>query len=244
MTFDPIFVDKYALDSASDWDALAASGLPWAGVTLKATQGLTYSSGDWLKQNWPALEQARTRAFRTDFLRGAYHYLTIADDGAKQAEFFLATMNAAGGFQLGDLWPIMDVESVDNGNPSVQQIIDCGSAFAMTILKETGLPTMLYGGSFLYDHGITSRLGCSNLWIARYTAQLPEAVYERIGWDLGSLWGWQYRGDSFNSQLKARDGTLYPDAAPGCGVCDLTVLTYPGGLAALSAKLWGKSQAV
>jgi GH25 family lysozyme M1 (1,4-beta-N-acetylmuramidase) len=241
MTFDPIFVDEYSEDRPSDWNALAASGLPWAGGLLKASQGLTYSSGDWLKQNWAALETARTRSFRTDFIRGLYHYLTIADDGAEQAKFFLSVANEAGGFQLGDLWPVMDVESADNGDPSSQQIIDCGCAFTETIKIETGLDTMLYGGSFLYDHGITNRLGCSNLWIARYTATLPENVVTRIGWTEDLLWGWQYRGSPYNSQLKTPDGEMYPDSAPGCGAVDLTVLTYPGGLDALCAKLWGKS---
>jgi GH25 family lysozyme M1 (1,4-beta-N-acetylmuramidase) len=241
MAFDPIFVDEYAQDKPSDWNALAGSGLPWAGALLKATQGLTYSSGAWLKQNWAALALARTKNFRTDFLRGAYHYLTIADDGKAQALFFLEQINAAGGFQLGDLWPVMDVESADNGDPSTQQIIDCGHAFTDTIKSEAGLDTMLYGGSFLYDHSITDRLGCSQLWIARYTATLPQDVVTRIGWSEDALWGWQFRADSWNAQLKTPDGVTYPDQTPGCGAVDLTILTYPGGLTALCAKLWGKS---
>jgi GH25 family lysozyme M1 (1,4-beta-N-acetylmuramidase) len=241
MTFEPIFVDEYAEDNASDWNTLAGSGLPWAGALLKATQGLTYSSGEWLTKNWAALATARTRNFRTDFLRGAYHYLEIALDGKQQALFFLSQMNIAGGLQLGDIWPVMDVESADNGNPSVQQIVDCGSAFSETIQSETGLSTMLYGASFLYDSGVTDRMGCSWLWIPRYSATLPEDVVTRIGWSESTLWGWQYRASPWDAQLQTPDGVTYPDQAPGCGQVDLSVLTYPGGLSALCAKLWTPS---
>jgi lysozyme len=240
MTFDPLFVDVYADDAPCDWTALAAAGLPWAGTILKATQGLAYTSGDWLKANWAALETARTKAFRTDFFRGAYHYLTFADDGGKQAKWFLSQIGAAGGLQLGDLWPIVDVESADNGDPSAQQIIDCTSAFAAAILAETGKQTMLYGESLLYDAGVTSRMGCTWLWLPRYTATLPESVVTRIGWSEDALWGWQYRGDSNDALLKTSDGVTYPNKAPGCGTVDLTALTYPGGVAALSSKLWTK----
>ena len=238
--FDPILVDEYAGDKQADWNALAASGLPWFGAVLKVSQGLTYNSGSWLAKNWAALELARKNAANLDFFRGAYHYLTIADSGQKQAEYYLGVVNAAGGFKRGDLWPIVDVETAANGNPSAQQIIDCTSAFSETIKRETGRATMLYGGSFLYDHSIKSRMGCAYLWIARYTATLPAEVYERIGWSVDVLWGWQFRGDNFNAQLKTPSGITYPNEAPGCGKVDLTVLTYPGGLSALRSKLWAE----
>lgn len=238
--FDPIFVDEYALDKPADWSVFAAAGQPWSGAVLKVSQGLHYNSGSWLVKNWSALEAARKATANLDFFRGAYHYLTIADSGQKQAEYYLGVLNAAGGFKKGDLWPIVDVESASNGNPAAQQIIDCTSSFAETIKRETGRQTMLYGGSFLYDHAIKSRMGCSYLWIARYTATLPANVYERIGWSVDALWGWQYASDDFKAQLKTPSGVTYPDIAPGCGDVDLTVLTYPGGLAALRTKLWSE----
>lgn len=232
--FDPIFVDEYTEDKKADWDALQAAGAPWTGVVLKVSQGLGYNSGAWFTENWKAL-------CGRPLIRGAYHYLQIAQDGRKQAEHFLDLVSAAGGFKVGDLWPIVDVETATNGNPSSQQIIDCTSSFTETIARETGRKTMLYGGSFLYDHAITSRMGCSYLWIARETATLPAVVYERIGWTLDLVWGWQYRADAFHALLKTPSGVTYPDVAPGCGAVDLTVLTFPGGLAALRSTLGSES---
>lgn len=238
--FDPIFVDEYEKDKTADWNALALSGQPWSGAVLKVSQGLNYNSGTWLMKNWPALERARVAASNLDFYRGAYHYLTIADSGQKQAEYYLGVLNAAGGFKKGDLWPIVDVETADNGNPSSQQIIDCVSSFSDTIRRETGRKTMLYGGSFLYDHSIKSRMECAYLWIARYTATLPANVYERIGWSVDALWGWQYKSDAFQAQLKTPSGITYPNDAPGCGNVDLTVLTFPGGIGALRSSLYSE----
>jgi GH25 family lysozyme M1 (1,4-beta-N-acetylmuramidase) len=235
--FDPIFVDEYALDRQADWNKLAMAGPPWHGALLKVSQGLNYNSGPWFPRNWAALRQAKLASGRTDFYRGAYHYIEIAQSGKAQAEYFLALVAAAGGIEADDLWPVVDVETANNGDPSEQQIVDCTTEYAETIKIETGRKVMLYGGSFLYDHGITSQMGCDYLWIARYTATLPANVYQRIGWPLEKLFGWQYRADTFHALLKTREGITYPDAAPGCGAVDLTVLTLPGGLEALQAQL-------
>lgn len=236
MTYDPLFVDVYTGDHAADWNALSAAGAPWTGVILKVSQGLRYNSEDdgahrsWLSTNWARLAQ-------TNLIRGAYHYLQIAEDGAAQADYYLHCIQRAGGFRAGDLWPIVDVETANNGNPSRQQIIDCTSSYAAQIKKQTGHLPILYGGSFLYDHDVTSQMGCGYLWIARYTATLSGAIHDRIGWPSDRLFAWQYRGDEYNAQLRNADGATYPDQAPGIGKVDISVLTFPGGLAALKTAL-------
>ena len=208
---------------------MSAAGSPWAGAILKVSQGLRYNSDDdahhrwWLSANWARLAQ-------TTLVRGAYHYLQIADDGPAQADYYLGCLEKAGGFRPGDLWPIVDVETVNNGNPSKQQIIDCTSGYAAQIKKRTGRAPILYGGSFLYNHEITSQMGCSYLWIARYTSTLPIAVHNRIGWPTERVFAWQYRGDDYNALLKSANGDVYPDQAPGIGNVDISVLTLPGAL--------------
>ena len=108
--FEPLFPDVYADDNPCDWSAFAAAGPPWSGAILKATQGTTYSSGEWLKTNWLALATAHAGH---GTIRGAYHYAQLAQSGKAQALFYLQTVAAAGGFKPGDLWPIVDVESAD-----------------------------------------------------------------------------------------------------------------------------------
>ena len=232
--FEPLFPDVYADDNPCDWSAFAAAGPPWSGAILKATQGTTYSSGEWLKTNWLALATAHAGH---GTIRGAYHYAQLAQSGKAQALFYLQTVAAAGGFKPGDLWPIVDVESADNTGITAAQAEDCIGEFAATILAEIGRETMMYGGSLPYDLGITSRMGCSWLWFPRYTATLPANTYERIGWSLDALFGWQYKPAGGSALLETPSGVLYPNDAPGCGNVDMTVLIFPGGLPGLVAAL-------
>ena len=83
------------------------------------------------------------------WFRGAYHFLKFNKDGQAQADFYLKTINDAGGFDVGDILPIVDVElggeTNSNQKASAQQIIDCTSAWAERVKKETDQQVMLYG---------------------------------------------------------------------------------------------------
>jgi hypothetical protein len=94
--------------------------------------------------------------------------------------------------------------------------------FVRTVKQKTGKEVILYGGSLLADLGITDHLGCSALWIARYTATLPQMVLDRIGWDRRELFGWQYAGDG---EAYLAD---YPHESP-IGKVDISALTIAGG---------------
>lgn len=230
----PLIVDAYAGDGLKDWEALAAAGAPWHGAILKASQGTYYRDTAWLAPNWQAVRAVGGSRYGVDWFRGAYHYLDVRALGAAQADYFLAAIDYAGGWGLGDLWPMVDVERAgQRETTSSQQVIDCVEAFVARIHSATGRETMLYGGSWLYDLSIRSRMGCRWLAIARYTPTLPHHVYERIGWDLPSLALWQYGGDG----LGYLEG--YPVVAPGCGKVDISALVLPGGMPALRAQLAG-----
>lgn len=232
---DPLFVDVYAGDGPKDWHALAAAGAPWHGAILKATQGTYYRDTAWLAPNWRALRQVATERYGVDWFRGAYHYLDVRQGGAEQADSFLAAIDYAGGWGPGDLWPMVDVERAgQRETTATQQVIDCVGAFVARIHKATGRETMLYGGSWLYDLAITSRMGCRWLAIARYTPTLPVHVYERIGWDRAGLVLWQYCGDGLGYLAG------YPVVAPGCGKVDISALVMSGGISALRSKLWAE----
>lgn len=239
--FDPIIVDAYEGDSERrqlNWNELAMAGAPWHGVIIKATQGTYYSGGSWLQTNWSAVKAAGRNANRAaEWLRGAYHYLDMAIDGRLQAEYMMRIVGRAGGLDAGDLIAV-DVERAGQRRTvTAQQVIDCVSAFADRIFRERGRRPVLYGGSWLAELGIKSRMGCSYLWVARYTPNLPVKAYERIGWDRQSLLMWQYAGVDGNgksvSLLRRPDGEPYPSAAPGCGAIDCSALVLPGGIAAL-----------
>lgn len=227
---DPLIVDAYVGDGPKDWRALAAAGPPWHGAVIKATQGTYYDGGRWFAENWSALELVGRD--RDDWYRGAYHYLDARLDGREQAEYFLRVVDRAGGWQTGDLWPMVDVERAgQRADINGWRVVEVACSFSRAIVDRLGRMPTLYGGSWLAELGITSRMGCGRLAVARYTPTLPSSVYERIGWAREQLMLWQYCGDG----LALLPG--YPTSAPGCGKVDISALVLPGGIEALRAAL-------
>jgi len=233
---DPLLVDLYPYDVGGkpDWPALVAAGPPWHGAIVKVSEGVggivawQTNLSAWFQQQWPAIRAAAGARYGVDFFRGGYHYLLAGVDGAAQADHYLQRIERAGGWGPGDLWPIVDVEE-GSGNKarSRQEVIDSTTAFAEAVRRRTGREVVLYAGWWVASMGIRDRMGCSWLWCPSYTATLPAASYERIGWTLGEVLAWQYVGDG--------GGLLagYPTRSP-LGDTDIsTVMIAGGGLAAL-----------
>ncbi len=216
---DPLIVDLYAgdLGGKPDLGKLAAAGLPWSGVVLKATEGLRYDGGAWLRTYWPLAKSVAGARYGVTWRRGAYHYLRFDQDPTAQANFYLDTIDRAGGWVAGDFSPIVDVERAGNPDSSAAEIIAAVSSFVDVVARRTGREVILYGGSLLAGKGITSHMGCTRLWIARYTATLPEDIYRRIGWTVEQLFGWQYAGDGTGYLAD------YPQVSP-IGRCDISAL--------------------
>jgi GH25 family lysozyme M1 (1,4-beta-N-acetylmuramidase) len=229
------------LNCAPNWPAAAADA-QINGAILKATQGLTYCDPSWLKANWSAIHNVAGRNVGTNWFCGAYHYLEATSintttNGDQQAAFFLQNLEAAGGLGPDDLWPIVDMESADNTGVGATQFADTTAAFAAGILSRTGRATMLYGGETIRSLGITSRMGCSWLWTARYASTLPESEILQMGWTEDTLWGWQYQGTGTgNWGYLANYPTSILNFAED-GQVDLSVMVMPGGLAALRTAL-------
>jgi GH25 family lysozyme M1 (1,4-beta-N-acetylmuramidase) len=248
----PLFVDAYAgdLGGRPDWRHLVELGAPWHGAMIKATEGIHYSP-IWFQQNWRALRDAGGDRYGHDWFRWAYHFLRFAVGGAAQADYFLRAVDEAGGWAIGDGWPVVDVELGSAGDPakgiprnknwdaSAQQIIDVTSQFAESVKRRTGRPVVLYGNGAMRDKGIKDRMGCDYFWPARYTATLPKEISERAGWSIDRLLCWQYSGDADVAQLHG-----YPDRPPGfAGDVDVSALVIDGGLDYLRSHLWAERPA-
>jgi GH25 family lysozyme M1 (1,4-beta-N-acetylmuramidase) len=249
MTVDPLIVDCFAYDlnGKPKWDVLAALGPPWHGAIIKATQGRWYSPG-WFDDNWKALRTIAGDRYGVDWFRGAYHFLEFASDGTAQADLYLRTVTRAGGWDVGDFWPIVDVELGNDGSKpgskrnanqdaTRQQIIDCTTAFAEKCTAETGRKVVLYGNGAMRERNIHDKMGCSYIWPARYTSTLPHEVYERAGFTLADLLLWQYDGDG-DEHLPE-----YPGEPPGFGKVDISVLVHEGGIDWLRSNLFAERPA-
>lgn len=228
------------------WAQLAAAGPPWHGVILKATEGRAGAAWEapslaWFGRHWPAVRHGGGERYGSSWFRGAYHFLRVREDGAAQADHYLATIERAGGWDVGDLWPIVDVESSRaNAGATRAQVEDVTSSWVERVRQRTGRDVVLYAGYWLAELGITSRMGCSWLWYAAYTRTLARATYERIGWDAASLWAWQYAGADARGPLAELAG--YPHTTP-IGDADISALMLPGGIEATRARLWAERPA-
>lgn len=237
----PVLVDLYSgdLNGKPDLAALVAAGLPWAGVMLKATEGVYYPKDSrWFDAYWPAIKTTAGSRYGVDFFRGAYHYFRVDEDPVAQADFYLSVIQHAGGFSKGDLWPVVDVESAENPvHASAQQVIEAVSAFSWRIIAAYGKAPVLYAGSYIRDRQITDHMGCELLWTAAYGSALLAHLYTNMGWKLSELFAWQYQGTDFHS------GPIgYPQASPiGPGPVDLSAVTIQNGLVSDYQLAWIRS---
>lgn len=220
VALDPVLmVDLYwgDLPTPPRWDRLA--GTPgYVGAILKATQGTKYRKTSWFVANWPRARDAAAGRYGTSWFRGAYHYVVFDLAGAPQADFFLDTVERAGGWEDGDLHPIIDVERGKEGTAqhraTRQQVIDVVSAWIERVKARTGRKVILYGRGAMRDLGIASRMGADLLWNPSYTN--PIRPTDRIGWPASKVPLLQYTDGRTNK-------TKYPTRVRGFGAVDASV---------------------
>jgi GH25 family lysozyme M1 (1,4-beta-N-acetylmuramidase) len=138
-----LLVDVFSgdLGGKPNWKAVVAAP-SFVGGILKATEGTKFDVR-WFQKNWPEVKSIGGDRYGETWFRGAYHFLKFNQDGRAQADFYLKTVTDAGGFDVGDIVPIVDVELGNDGktpnaagklsprntnwDASPQQIIDCTS---------------------------------------------------------------------------------------------------------------------
>jgi len=219
-----LFVDLYSGDDGRlaggkpDWATLA--GTPsYVGAIIKAYDGVSFNDGGWFARHWPAIRDAGGDNYGKRWFRGAYHFLEFMRDGAAQADAYLAAVDAAGGWDAGDILPIIDVEqggaTHPNRSASKQQVIDCATACADRIRAVTGRRVILYGRGAMRDLGITDKMGCDLVWNPAYTAQM--VIHGLEAFTLEDIVLWQYCGDG-TAAIQS-----LPSTVPKFGPCDLSV---------------------
>ncbi len=231
-----LFIDLYSGDDGRlvgrhpNWQALS-SAPGYFGAILKAWDGTRFNDGGWFRKHWPAVREAGGDRYGESWFRGAYLFLEFAHSGSAQADAYLDAVDAAGGWDRGDILPIIDAEQggegrpAANGKPAVpphpnrkaskQQVIDCVTACADRIRERTGRRVILYGRGIMRDLAINDRMGCDLIWNPAYTAQMVRHGLE--AWTLEEIALWQYCGDG----TAAVAGL--PRSVPGFGTCDISV---------------------
>lgn len=215
-----LFVDAYSgdLHGRPEWAVLPRTA-GYVGAIIKAYEGSQFNDGGWFQRNWPLVRDIGGERYGTNWFRGAYLFLRFNQDGAAQADAYLQAVESAGGWDSGDIVPIVDVElggeRNSNRQASAKQVIDCTSACATRLREQTGRRVMLYGRGAMRDLSIHDRMGCDLVWNPSYTATMVRNGLD--AWALEEIALWQYCGDGV-----ASIATL-PHEVPGFGKVDISV---------------------
>lgn len=218
-----LIVDLYphALGPNPPWPVLVSTA-GYVGAIIKAMEGIDYRDSGWFNANWPAVRHAGGDRYGDTWFRGAYLFLRFAVPGADQADAYLRTVDGAGGWDMGDILPIIDVELGSETNPnrsaSAQQVIDCTTACADRLREQTGRGAMLYGRGAMRDLSINDRMGCDVVWNPASTSSMVRNGLD--AWELDDIALWQYCEDGVATFPKL------PHSVPGFGHGKVDISVY------------------
>ena len=184
-------VDVSSYQGSINWASVAGAGIKF-GYT-KATEGTGYQDSTFAG-NWSGMKN-------NGIARGAYHFFHGEIDGTQQADYYLAFVNAHGGFAAGDLPPMLDWEQVNpnNGGASCSTATANATAFINEIKAKTGMKTLIYTSPGIWNgYGCTNSYGSDPLWVADYFNSQGNGCYTSdtstecpstpSGWSAFSFW--------------------------------------------------------
>lgn len=181
-------VDVSAYQTSIDWQKLRNQNIRFA--FIKSTEGTHYIN-EFFDTQWAGAKSA-------GILRGSYHYLRAAVDGAQQADFFLSKVNV----QDGDLPPVLDLEEGYNEDASNFQWVDNTQKWLERIESKTGRKPIVYSRAFFLKDHLNAPLWARDYptWMAQYFDNNSDSgqPMQPAGW--GDWIFWQY------SQLLTLDG--------------------------------------
>lgn len=219
------------------------------GCYVKASEGLGWGSAneDWFRRCWRELRTVGGSRYGTDWFRGCYHFLRFQQDGARQADYFMDLIESAGGWDVGDLVPWVDIEEGGQGTWSggerlervvdqakrrrlVREVTDCASAFVSRVReRRPGIKVGVYGRGLFRDLGMTAcRFGADVVCNPAWTERMPPM--DGYGWPLADIVEWQLCGDGavaargFPSELPGwgkTDYSAFINGAQRCGTADI-----------------------
>ena len=142
-----------------------------------------------------------TNAKKAGLLRGAYHYLVVSQDPAKQADLFLSTI----GNDQGELPAVLDLEGQYNETATNKQILAVAWVWLDRVEKATGRKPIIYSNFyFLRDRVSIPNVGGAPTWATNYplwTAQYLNHPATELdmpiqpkGWQKWSFWQFSANG--------------------------------------------------
>lgn len=134
--------------------AMEEDGVKVSFAFIKATEGLLLVD-PYFQRNWREAPKAGIKV-------GAYHFFRPQRSGLWQANFFLQTAK----FEVGDLPPVVDVESLDGISP--EKMRTELNAFVIRVEEKTKVKPIIYSGLKFYQDNLQGFYDEYPLWVAHY----------------------------------------------------------------------------
>jgi GH25 family lysozyme M1 (1,4-beta-N-acetylmuramidase) len=201
-------VDLSHWNTGFSFSSLKAAGQSF--VYLKATQGTSFIDSTY------ASRQASARS--KGLLVGTYHFFDYRLSGTAQADFFVRSVRARGGFRS-HLRPVVDVECLTPlGKPVPTNAVSRLRAFVTEMRRLLGVYPIIYTSIFEW-HTVTAgtaRFGDCRLWSAEWAKTAP--LKYPPGWTTWTFWQYgTYRlgdlrldGNVYRSSLTSLRALLIP----------------------------------
>ena len=209
-------IDVSGWDPYIDWQTVRNQDIRFA--IMKATEGIDYFS-KYFDGQWAGSKSV-------GILRGSYHYLRAAQDGVKQADFFLSKVDV----QDGDLPPFLDIEGANNDGATNSQFIGNAQKWLERVESKTGRRPIVYSTASFLQEKLNGNNGKPPPWAKNYQTWVAQ-YFNSHSADGGGQptqptgWGewviWQYSGDKLTI-----DGIYQDEARTRLVFVDLNVYRH------------------
>jgi len=174
-----------------DWEKVKAAGHSFA--FAKVSEGLNSPDRVFGKGRWKAMRDA-------GLVRGTYHFARPQKGRDPKAEVreFLGLVDKAGGFEDGDLLPVLDIEAFGAaGKLTPKQTVEWARGFVEEMHARIGKRPIIYTGSFWRDAmgNPPDDLRCA-LWLAAYVEKPQQFVPKAWAQESFTIWQHTDKGKS------------------------------------------------
>jgi lysozyme len=167
-------IDVSRWQGTIDWARVKGDGIDFA--IARVSDGVNTRDATFAP-NWAGMRAQ-------GLVRGVYQFFRPSQDAAQQADLLVDAVKAIGGFQAGDLPPVLDLETRDG--VSAAQVISRMDAWIARIVQRTGLHPLIYTSpSFWGALGAPSHGDECDLWIAHWGVSSPTIP---SGWRAFMVW--------------------------------------------------------
>ncbi len=172
-TTRPRGVDVSHHQGAVDWAKVKTAGKQTFAFA-RISDGLTQPD-ETFAGHWRGMKSA-------GLVRGAYQFFRARRDGIAQADLLLQMVADAGGYQPGDLPPVLDIETADKQTTAV--VLSRCHDWIERIESKLGVKPIVYTGNHM-TNVIGTEFKDYVLWIAHYEVSSPRVP---AGWDTWHIW--------------------------------------------------------